>query len=141
MQWRVTKEPQIKKGPLAGPCVHKVEDSRRRLSLKGGKRRLRTSPLKRSRATITSKLAINFVVDMQKAHVTSPPFARKIAQMGVLNGLQTLQRSAIDLQPACSFRSQCQEPAVRRGKAQSARGRPAQARLPQAQSQRRRAHA
>ena len=34
-----------KKGPLAGPFVHKVEDSRRRLSLKGGKRRLRTYPL------------------------------------------------------------------------------------------------
>ena len=59
---------QIKKGPLAGPCVHKVEDSRRRLSLKGGKRRLRTSPLKWSGASITSKMAVNFMMDMRETH-------------------------------------------------------------------------
>ena len=54
----------IKKGPREGPCVHKVEDSRRRLSLKGGKRRLRTIPIKRSGRVITSKMAVNFIGDM-----------------------------------------------------------------------------
>ncbi len=63
-----------KKGPLAGPCVHKVEDSRRRLSLKGGKRRLRTHPLKSHGASITSKMGINFMEDMHNGHATSPPF-------------------------------------------------------------------
>ena len=63
-----------KRGPLAGPCVHKVEDSRRRLSLKGGKRRLRTTPLKSHGASITSKMDINFMEVMQNGHVTPPPF-------------------------------------------------------------------
>ena len=65
---------RIKKGPLAGPCVHKVEDSRRRLSLKGGKRRLRTIPLKSHGAPITSKMGINFMEVMHNGHVTPPPF-------------------------------------------------------------------
>ena len=63
-----------KRGPLAGPCVHKVEDSRRRLSLKGGKRRLRTCPLKSHGASITSKMDINFMEVMQYGHATPPPF-------------------------------------------------------------------
>jgi hypothetical protein len=64
-----SRSAQLKKGPLAGPCVHKVEDSRRRLSLKGGKRRLRTCPLNWSARLITSKMAVNFMVDMQWTHV------------------------------------------------------------------------
>jgi len=51
-----------------------VEDSRRRLSLKGGKRRLRTLLLKSDHASITSKMDINFMEVMHIAHVRPPPF-------------------------------------------------------------------
>src|SRR6478735_7486652 len=55
----------------------------------------------------------------------------------VSDGLEALQCAAIDLQPCV----QLQKTAVRRGKAQPARRRSAQARLSQAQSQRGCAHA
>src|SRR4029079_6079200 len=59
----------------------------------------------------------------------------------VSDALQALQSAAIDLQPARAFRILPQKAAVRRGKAQPARRRSAQARLSQAQSQRGCAHA
>src|SRR5262249_39127590 len=62
-----------KKRAPCGARVHKVEDSRRRLSLKGGKRRLRTCGVKSSYVTTSSKMKINFIVDMRWAHADNRP--------------------------------------------------------------------
>src|SRR5882672_455523 len=64
-----------------------------------------------------------------KARIVRVDFRRR--------GLRSLQRSAIDLQPAGALRAEREEAALRRGEARPARGRPAQAGLPRAQPQRR----
>ena len=76
-QWSTgsTEPGAHKKRAPCGARVHKVEDSRRRLSLKGGKRRLRTCVLKAPGTGTTSKMAVNlrvkFMVDMHHTHDAS----------------------------------------------------------------------
>src|SRR5262249_25258363 len=107
--------------------------SRRRLSLKGGKRRLRTTPLKSHGAPISSKMDINFMEVMQNRHglLRSSGNRRKT---GALNDIHALQRPAVDLQSTRPLRAERQASAFRRSETQSARRRSAQAGIPQAQS-------
>jgi hypothetical protein len=58
-------EPQVKKGPLAGP-MWKVEDCPGRRQRKQ-KRRLRTSPLELLRFIITSKMTVNWMARVPSA--------------------------------------------------------------------------